>query len=288
MTWLEFFETQPLWFALFVFPFGLVVGSFLNVVIHRLPIMMEREWKSQCQELLELEQEGDPLPRFDLAYPGSRCPHCQTAIKFRHNVPVASYIVLGGKCHQCAARISGRYPLVEILTGLTTFIVGWHFGPTISGLFAIFLTWGLLALTFIDLDEMLLPDSITMPLLWLGLLLSTGHMFVTPAESIIGAAAGYLSLWTVYMAFKLITGKEGMGFGDFKLLALLGAWMGWQALPAVILISSVVGVLFGVGMMLISAEKRGQPIPFGPYLAVAGWIVLLWGSEIQSLYLGNF
>lgn len=285
MSWLTALETEPAWFGLVCLPVGLVIGSFLNVVIYRLPVMMKNEWHTQCRDLLELPHPAQPQTTLNLAFPASHCPHCGTPVAIRYNIPLVGYLLLRGRCNSCSGKISLRYPLVELLSGLMTFIVAWHFGWGMESLCAMLLTWGLLALAFIDVDEMLLPDSITLPLLWLGLLISTGELFVTPGESILGACLGYLSLWSVYVVFKRITGKEGMGYGDFKLLAMLGAWMGWKALPGIILISSVVGVFVGVGMMLMSPEKRGKPIPFGPYLAVAGWLFLLWGNDIQGLYL---
>lgn len=287
MTWLQLLGSNPLWFGLAAFPLGLIVGSFLNVVIHRLPIMMRREWNAQCRELLEPEAQHPQPEKFNLASPPSHCPQCKTPIKFHRNIPVLSYLLLKGKCPDCNAAIPLRYPVVELLAGVATLVVAAHFGVGITALFAMVLTWALLALTVIDIDEMLLPDSITQPLLWLGLLLSLGHWFTTPTNGIIGAAMGYLALWSVYVVFKLVTGKEGMGHGDFKLLAMLGAWLGWHALPGVILLSSVVGVILGVGAMLLSPDRRGKPIPFGPYLAIAGWIFLLWGENMQSLYLGT-
>ncbi len=268
-----------------VFVLGLMIGSFLNVVIYRLPVMMEREWKTQAQEYLgEGDENGEESP-FSLSTPASHCPACGHKIRFYENIPVLSYLLLRGKCSACKATISPRYPLVELLTGGLSLVVAWHFGFGWQTGAALLLTWALIALSMIDVDHQLLPDSITLPFLWLGLLLSLFPVFADMRASLIGAIAGYLALWTVYQLFKLVTGKEGMGFGDFKLLALLGAWMGWQALPMIVLLSSAVGALLGGGMILIQGRDRAQPMPFGPYLAIAGWIALLWGEQISRAYL---
>lgn len=263
---------------------GLVVGSFLNVVIYRLPLMMETRWRRDCCELLELPPEQE-APRLTLSTPNSHCPHCGTAIKPWHNIPVLSYLLLRGKCAACGVGISPRYPAVELVTGLLTLALACKFGPSVALLGAMALTWSLVALTMIDVDHKLLPDDITLPLLWLGLLLNLSDSYVSLADAVIGAMLGYLILWSVYWLFKLLTGKEGMGYGDFKLLAALGAWLGWQALPMVILVSSLVGALCGIALMLIKGRGREMPIPFGPYLAAAGWISLLWGDTIASHYL---
>lgn len=278
-------QSTPIFLISLVFVVGLLVGSFLNVVIYRLPVMMQREWKKECTEYLELEPSGDDNEPFNLTLPLSRCPGCNTAIKPYQNIPVISYLFLKGKCAQCKNPISLRYPLIEAFTGIVSAIVAWHFGYSIEMLFALLLTWSLVALSFIDIDHQLLPDSINFPLLWLGLFLSLFSIFTDSHSSIIGALAGYLSLWTVYQVFKLATGKEGMGFGDFKLLAVFGAWVGWQYLPLIILLSSLVGAVIGVSMIVFVKKDRNIPIPFGPYLAVAGWIALLWGDKINSLYL---
>ncbi|MEO5702423.1 MAG: A24 family peptidase [Gammaproteobacteria bacterium] len=268
---------------------GLLVGSFLNVVIYRLPVMMQREWRTQCAELLQTASEP-ALPRFDLSTPRSRCPACNHAITAFENIPVISYLVLRGKCSACSKAISPRYPSIEILTGILSAIVAAHFGFGWMAGAALILTWALIALSFIDVDHQLLPDSITLPFLWGGLALSLvtldgNVLFANSHDAIIGAFAGYLSLWSVYWLFKLLTGKEGMGHGDFKLLAMLGAWLGWQALPVIILMSSLVGAVAGIGMILIRGRDRNLPIPFGPYLALAGWITLLWGKDITHAYL---
>lgn len=270
---------------LVLFILGLMVGSFLNVVIHRLPRMMESRWRRDCCELLELEPEKAEPP-FNLATPNSHCPKCKAAIKPWQNIPVLSYLILGGKCGNCAQPIPVRYPLLEFATGLMTLVLAWHFSlsPALFG--ACLFTWSLLALTMIDIDHQLLPDDITLPLLWLGLLLNLGDTYVSLSEAVLGAMAGYLILWLVYQTFRLLTGKEGMGYGDFKLLAALGAWLGWQALPLVILLSSVVGATFGIALMIIKRRGKDVPIPFGPYLALAGWIAFLWGDAIITFYLG--
>lgn len=288
---IEILQTTPWAFALFAGVFGLLIGSFLNVVIYRLPLMMECDWRSQCTELLEISA-GPASPRFDLIAPRSRCPKCNHAITALENIPVISYLFLRGKCSACGTRISPRYPWVEILTGVLSAIVAGHFGFGWMAAAALLLTWALIALSFIDLDHQLLPDSITLPLLWAGLALSLvtldgNTLFANSHDAIIGAIAGYLSLWSVYKLFKLLTGKEGMGYGDFKLLAMLGAWLGWQALPVIILLSSLVGATLGITMILLRGRDHNLPIPFGPYLAIAGWIALLWGNNISQAYL-NF
>jgi len=264
---------------------GLCVGSFLNVVIHRLPRMMEREWQAQCAELRgEALQDGEPLT---LALPRSRCPHCGHQITALENIPLFSYLVLlRGKCAGCGQRISPRYPIIELLTGLVSAYAAWHFGPTLQLAGALLLIWALIALSAIDFDTQLLPDSITLPLLWLGLLFNLSATFAELPAAVIGAMAGYLALWSVFWLFKLATGKEGMGYGDFKLLAALGAWLGWPLLPAIILISSVVGAVVGVTLIIAARHGRNVPIPFGPYLAAAGVITLFWGDAITRGYLG--
>jgi leader peptidase (prepilin peptidase)/N-methyltransferase len=263
-----------------------MVGSFLNVVIYRLPVMMQAAWRRDCLEYLQMpaEPKGE---RFDLLWPSSHCPVCKTEIKAYQNVPVLSYVCLRGKCAHCAAPISLRYPLIEAFTGVCSATVAWHFGYGLPMLFGLVLTWSLIALSFIDIDQQLLPDSITLPVLWLGVVLSLFSIYTDSQASIIGAVAGYMSLWSVYQLFKLLTGKEGMGFGDFKLLALLGAWLGWQYLPLIIILSSLVGALIGITMIVFRQHDAGRPIPFGPYLAAAGWLALIWGSDLNRLYL-NF
>jgi len=282
-----------------VFIIGLMVGSFLNVVIYRLPIMMYLGWRKECIEFLELTPEAVPAAQsvgnmqlteeepFDLVLPLSRCSSCKTPIKPYQNIPVLSYLFLKGKCAHCGASISWRYPAIELFTAVLSAVVAWHFGYTLQTFFALFLTWSLIALSFIDIDHHLLPDSITLPVLWVGVLLSLFGIYTDAHSSIIGAAAGYSSLWIVFQLFKLATGKEGMGFGDFKLLAVFGAWLGWQSLPAIILLSTLTGAVFGIASIIFAKRDHTAPIPFGPYLAIAGWIALLWGDTINRLYLGS-
>ena len=265
---------------------GLVVGSFLNVVIHRLPIMMESRWRKDCCELLEVEQEKQEQP-LSLAFPNSHCPKCKANIRAWQNIPVLSYLLLGGRCANCGTRISLRYPLVELITGLLTLSLAWFFPASPALLGAMLLTWALIALTMIDIDHQLLPDDITLPLLWLGLLLNLFGTFASLGDAVIGAMAGYIALWSVYWLFKLLTGKEGMGYGDFKLLAALGAWFGWQVLPLIILLSSLVGAIVGIGLMVARNQGKDIPIPFGPYLAAAGWIAMIWGDSMTSAYLNS-
>jgi len=275
---------SPAFLAFAVLLLGLCVGSFLNVVIHRLPLMLERDWRHECRTLLELPAEPEPSP-LSLVRPASRCPSCGAAIRPWQNIPVVSWLALGGRCAACRAPISLQYPLVEAVTGLLSAWCAVRFGWGAPLAAALVLTWALVALTVIDLRTQLLPDAITLPLLWLGLLLSLGSVFVAPQASIIGAAAGYLSLWLVYHAFRLATGKEGMGHGDFKLLAALGAWFGWQALPLIVLLSSFAGALVGLGLILLRGHDRNVPIPFGPYLALAGWIFLVGGRGLTDAWL---
>lgn len=280
-------QNSPVLLTSLIFIVGLLVGSFLNVVIYRLPVMMERGWKKECTEYLALDNKEEDSSPFNLMLPLSRCPSCNTTIKPYQNIPVISYLFLGGKCAHCKTHISLRYPLIETFSGLTSATVAWHFGYSIETIFALLLTWSLIALSFIDIDKQLLPDSITLPMLWLGLFLSLFSIYTDTHASIIGAIAGYLSLWTVYQLFKLATGKEGMGFGDFKLLALFGAWLGWQYLPIIILLSSLVGAVIGISMVLLVKKDRNTPIPFGPYLAAAGWLALIWGDKINTAYLSS-
>ena len=291
MELLDAFREFPSFFIGTATVFGLVVGSFLNVVIHRLPKMMETDWRVQCLEFLHPEQvateSAADKPRYNLVVPRSACPSCGHKITAIENVPVLSYLALGGKCSKCRASIGVRYPLVELLTGVLTGFVAWHFGVSWQALFAIIYLWALITLTFIDADTTLLPDDITLPLLWLGLLANAAGVFTTLQAAVIGAAAGYLALWSVYWAFKLITGKEGMGYGDFKLLAALGAWLGWQMLPLVILLSALVGTVVGVAGIVLHGREKGAKLPFGPYLAAAGLIAMIWGAPLNAWYLGR-
>jgi len=267
---------------------GLCVGSFLNVVIHRLPKMMEQEWREQCAELCgeNCKNPSSTVEKLSLAHPRSRCPGCGHAIRAHENIPLLSYLLLRGRCSACGQQISLRYPLVELLSGLLSAAAAWHFGSTWQTAGALILLWALIALTMIDLDTQLLPDSITLPLLWLGLLINLHGHFVSLEAAVVGAIAGYLSLWSVFWLFKLATGKEGMGYGDFKLLAALGAWLGWSMLPTIVLLSSLVGACVGIGLILFARHGRNVPIPFGPYLAAAGVIALFWGEKINRTYLG--
>lgn len=283
---IELAQALPWLYLSLVFLFSLMVGSFLNVVIHRLPIMMERDWHAEYTDYFG--DHTSPIPAtgcYNLMVPRSRCPHCDHPIGALENIPLLSWLWLRGRCRNCRAPISPRYPLVELLTALLSVAVAATLTPGWGTLAALVLTWVLVALTFIDLDKMLLPDQLTLPLLWGGLLFNLLGGFVPLADAVIGAMAGYLVLWALYWAFKLLTGKEGMGYGDFKLLAALGAWLGWQALPIVLLLSSLVGAAIGIGLILLRNHHQGKPIPFGPYLAIAGWIALLWGDSITRWYL---
>jgi leader peptidase (prepilin peptidase)/N-methyltransferase len=262
--------------------FGLCVGSFLNVVIHRLPKMLERGWQAQCAELRG--ENPAPGPAYNLVVPRSACPACGAPITALQNIPVVSWLVLRGRCAGCKAPISGRYPVVEVLGGLLAAYAVWRFGVTPRGIAACVLLWSLLALTMIDFDTQLLPDSITLPLLWTGLIVNLWHTFASLPDAVIGAVAGYLSLWTIYWLFKLIRGKEGMGYGDFKLLAALGAWLGWQLLPVIVLLSSVVGAGIGISLIVFKGRDHSVPLAFGPYLAIAGAIALFFGSTLVKLF----
>jgi leader peptidase (prepilin peptidase)/N-methyltransferase len=288
------FQSSPLAFTIACTALGLMVGSFLNVVIYRLPKMMEREWLAQCAEINAQSAEGAlpptvegvaETPRYNLVVPRSACPHCGHMISALENIPVISYLLLRGKCKGCGAHISARYPIVEFVSGLLSGYVAWHFGFGLAAFGALLFVWALLALTFIDFDTQLLPDDITLPLLWAGLLLNLTHTYTDLSSAVIGAALGYLTLWGVYWLFKLITGKEGMGYGDFKLLAAIGAWMGWQMLPLVILTSSLVGAVVGITLIVVARHGRNIPIPFGPYLAGGGLIALFWGQTLTHSYL---
>lgn len=279
-----FLASHMLAIVLGTFLIGLLVGSFLNVLIYRLPTMMQRDWREQASEILGLPTEPRPAT-FNLVLPNSSCPHCSHEIKPWENIPVISYLFLRGKCSSCKAPISMRYPLVELTCGLLSAFIAWHFGFTWHAGAMLLLTWGLLAMSLIDVDHQLLPDSLVLPLLWLGLITNSFGLFTSLEDALWGAIAGYLSLWSVYWLFKLVTGKEGMGYGDFKLLAMLGAWGGWQVLPLTILLSSLVGAVLGLVMLRLRNAEASTPIPFGPYLAIAGWIALIWGEQITSGYL---
>lgn len=286
MLFIEQLQQNSAFLLLAVTLLGLSVGSFLNVVVYRLPVMMERDWKKQCRELLELAEEDDESQEpFNLIHPRSRCPHCGHQIKALENIPILSYLVLRGRCSRCGASISLRYPMVELITAVLSFVVAWRFGFSWQTAALLPLTWALIALSLIDFDHKLLPDNIIFPFLWGGLILSLFGIFTDPESAIIGAAAGYLSLWGIFQLFKILTGKEGMGYGDFKLLALFGAWHGWQYLLQIVLLSSLVGAVIGILLVLLRGHDRSIPIPFGPYLATAGWISLLWGKEINIVYL---
>ena len=280
---IELFINSPEYLYPFTLLLGLIIGSFLNVVIYRIPKMLEQDWKSQCCELLEVE--GKEEPKVTLSTPNSTCPKCGHEIKPWENIPVISYLFLRGKCSSCKTSISLRYPIIELLTGVLSVAVICILGANWAGLTALLLTWVLIALTMIDFDTQLLPDNMTLPLIWLGLIVNSQGLFVPLETALWGAVAGYLSLWSVYHLFKLITGKEGMGFGDFKLLAALGAWMGWQLLPVIIILSSLVGAVVGITLIVTMGRDKNIPIPFGPYLAAAGWLALLWGNDISQAYL---
>ena len=293
MDLLDTFRAVPWFFLGTAIVLGLMVGSFLNVVIHRLPIMLERDWKAQCLDYLgDKIVVKDPAPagslnKYNLVVPRSACPSCGHRIASLQNIPVLSYLFLGGKCSACKTQISIRYPLVEAMTGLLTGFLAWRFGVTWMAAFAIIFLWALIALTFIDADTTLLPDDITLPLLWLGLLVNISGVFTDIGSATVGAVGGYLVLWSVYWAFKLLTGKEGMGYGDFKLLAAIGAWLGWQLIPLVILLSAAVGTVVGIAGIVLKGRDKGAKLPFGPYLAAAGFIALVWGQQLNAWYLGR-
>ena len=297
MAILQLLQQSPTTLTTICFVLGLLVGSFLNVVIYRLPLMLQRDWRQQCCEFLEIEdpqpaEEKNPLLRTDLslAQPASHCPQCQHTIRAWENIPLISYALLAGKCASCKVRIPIRYPAVELATGLFSALVAVNFGATWLTLALLLFVWALIALTMIDFDHQLLPDDITLPLLWLGLAVNTQDLGtgVTTQEAVLGAVVGYLSLWSFYWVFKLATGKDGMGYGDFKLLAALGAWMGWQALLPIIILSSLVGATFGIASILLMGRDRSAPMPFGPFLAGAGLIMMIWGNQIYSFYMTHF
>jgi len=280
---------SPAALAIAAFPFGLIIGSFLNVVILRFPEQLKNSWRHESEDFLGIAtQSAEPEETLSLSAPASRCPSCGVPIKPWHNIPVVSYVFLGGKCKACSTPISIQYPLVELFSALTTAFIIFQFGLSLMAAYCLIFTWVLIALTGIDFREQLLPDQITLPLLWLGLFANLNGTFVPLNEAVIGALAGYLSLWSVFWLFKLVTGKEGMGYGDFKLLAALGAWMGWQMLPLIIILSTFVGALVGVVGLLMSTRERQVPMAFGPFLAMAGWIALIWGDKILGPYLSVF
>jgi leader peptidase (prepilin peptidase)/N-methyltransferase len=283
MSLFEVLQAVPAAFVLTTLLLGLIVGSFLNVVIHRLPKMLERGWQQQCAELRGEELKAEP--HYNLLVPRSACPSCHHAISAWENIPVISYVLLRGKCKGCGIAISLRYPVIESLTGLLSAYAAWHFGFGAAAVGAIFLIWVLVALTAIDFDTQLLPDDITLPLIWLGLLFNASATFTSLSNALYGAVVGYLVLWSVYWLFKLVTGKEGMGYGDFKLLAALGAWLGWQMLPLIIMLSSLVGAVVGITLIVALKHGRNIPIPFGPYLAGGGLIALFWGDALTQSYL---
>lgn len=270
--------------------FGLLIGSFLNVVIIRLPRRMMFQWREQCHEYLQLDASSSEqkAPPPGIVVEPSHCVHCQHPLGALENIPLISYLFLMGRCRWCQAKISIRYPLVELITAIATLTVAWHFGPTLAAIWVCVLSWSLIALTGIDIDHQLLPDPITLPLLWLGLIVNLHGAFAVLGDAVLGAAIGYISLWSVYHAFRLLTGKEGMGHGDFKLTAALGAWMGWQMLPLIILLASFSGAMFGLIMIALGRQQRETPFPFGPYLALAGWIAMLWGQSILDSYFAAF
>lgn len=278
-----FFESAPLLYA-GVFVFGAIIGSFLNVVILRIPPLLEHDWKCQCRDLLELEAVEESRPP-GVVFSRSQCTHCGHGIRAHENIPLISWLVLRGRCSACKARISPRYPIIELLTAALFVITIWHFGPNLQGMTALVLTAVLIALAGIDIDHQLLPDNMTVPLMWAGILISFWSIHIGLAASVIGAIAGYLSLWSIYHLFRLLTGKEGMGYGDFKLLAALGAWMGWQMLPLIVLLSSVVGAVVGLTLMGTGRLKKDKPMPFGPFIAAAGWIAMIWGQKIIDSYI---
>ena len=304
MTLFSLLQSSPALLLSVCFVLGLFVGSFLNVVVYRLPLMMQTTWRRECKEFLQQDSQEttqetatesagensgtDQTPQpFNLMVPRSACPSCNSMITAWQNIPVISWLILRGKCGNCKHPISIEYPLVELLTAILSLAVAYKFGASIQLIFALLFTWSLVSLALIDFHTTLLPDSITLPLLWLGLLISLVPVFVSAPDAIVGAAAGYMILWIVFQTFKLITGKEGMGFGDFKLLAALGAWLGWAKLPLVILLSSLTGAIIGIMMMVLFKHQRSQAIPFGPYLAIAGWIALMWGDQIVAMYTGQ-
>ncbi len=281
-----YLSSSPEIFIALTFILGLILGSFLNVVILRLPVMLERRWRAQAHELLQPEAAvAAPEKRFDLVQPGSHCPHCGHQIRAWENIPVLGFLSLRGKCSACGKPISWRYPLIELTTGVLSALVAWHFGYGLAAGAGLLFTWALLALAVIDFDTQLLPDDITLPLLWGGLIVNLPGLYMSLSSAVIGAVAGYVFLWLVYHAFRLLTGKEGMGFGDFKLFAALGAWLGWQQLPLILFASSLLGAIIGISFIVFFGRDRRLPIPFGPFLCAAGWVAFMWGDAITRYYL---
>ncbi|MFL1491031.1 prepilin peptidase [Pseudomonas antarctica] len=277
-------QEEPWVFVGIALSLGLIIGSFINVLVWRLPTMLQREWRAQAQEVLGLP--ADPAgPTYTLMRPNSCCPRCNQPIRPRENIPLLSYLLLRGRCAQCREPISARYPFTELACALISATVAWHFGFGWQAGAVMLLSWGLLAMSLIDVDHQLLPDVLVLPLLWLGLILNSADVLATLPDALWGAVIGYMSLWTVFWLFKVVTGKDGMGYGDFKLLALLGAWGGWQILPMTLLMSSLLGVLAGLVLMRLRKPQASIPMPFGPCLAIAGWIALLWGGQITDFYL---
>jgi len=293
MALVTLFKNEPSSFYIFVIILGLLIGSFINVVIYRLPIIIKKTWQSECEEFLadlhnkqasNPKKEDTQHEKFNLSTPRSSCPKCGHPISAIENIPVLSYLFLKGKCKECKTKISIRYPLIEILCAVLAFLVAWKFGVTSTTVAMIILSWALITLSIIDYDHQFLPDEITLPLLWLGLLFNAHFDAIPLYDAVLGAVIGYLIFWSLYKVFKILTGKEGMGYGDFKLLALLGAWFGWQSLLMIILISSLTGAIIGITLIVLKLQEKGKPIPFGPYLAVAGWIVLMWGDNLKLFY----
>ena len=283
MSFITLLQTNSVFFISLCTTIGLVAGSFLNVIIFRLPKMMEREWNQQCSELRG--ETTKPLPTLNLVKPCSECPHCKHKITALESIPIISYLALKGRCSQCNTSISLRYPIMEALTGIMSGFIAWHFGYGFITVAALIFVWSMIALAFIDLDTQLLPDEVTLPLLWIGLLINLGNGFTDISSAVIGAASGYIFLWLIYWCFKIATGKEGMGYGDFKLLAVIGAWFGWKMLPLVILLSSLAGAVIGIGLIIVAKNKRDTPFPFGPYLVGGGLVALFWGDQLNRTYL---
>jgi len=283
MSFITLLQNNSVFFISLCTTIGLVAGSFLNVIIFRLPKMMEREWDQQCSELRG--ETTKPLPTLNLVKPCSECPHCKHKITALESIPIISYLALRGRCSQCNTSITLRYPIMEALTGIMSGFIAWHFGYGFITVAALIFVWSMIALAFIDLDTQLLPDAVTLPLLWIGLLINLGNGFTDISSAVIGAASGYIFLWLIYWCFKISTGKEGMGYGDFKLLAVIGAWFGWKMLPLVILLSSLAGAVIGIGLIIVAKNKRDTPFPFGPYLVGGGLVALFWGDQLNRTYL---